>query len=182
MASNVFVTFKVDPFYQVFLRSYFKQNEILFEFPRGTDFNILLGFLLMKQPGTPKKYDYGDESLQVLLQYMKHKNVLVYNYISISGNRIFNEKIEDLFKLIFHKHVDQAIHRVGLRKKDAIHSFMEKYNMGDFSTDRLTKSYQRYEDRLVKEYDRWKGAQRQTRHRKRRKKKLSVSPPVSSDV
>lgn len=174
MASNVYVTFRLDPFYQTFLRAYFDQYELLFEFPKRNEFNILLEFLVMKQPATQKKMEYGDESFNVRLQNMEYKNVVVYNYISKAGHKAFIERVEDLFKLIFHKHVDQAIHRAGLKKKAAIHLFMDKYEMGEYNSDRLTKNYQRYENRLIHYYDRFKGAQRQAKYRKKNKKNLPV--------
>ncbi len=182
MASNVYVTFKLDPFYQTFVRAYYDQFDLLFEFPKKDEFNILLDFLVMKQPGTPKSIDYGEHSFHVRLPNMEYKNVLVYNYISSTGSKLFVDRIEDLFKLIFHKHVDQAIHKIGLKKKDAIHTFMDKFNMGEYDPERLNKNYQRYEARLIHYYDRFKSAQRQTKFRKKNKNKISESVPNRRDL
>ena len=178
MASNVYVTFKLEPFYQAFLRSYYVQREILFEFPKGSDINLLLGFISMKQPREQiKSLDFGNEAFHVLLPNMEYKNVLVYNYISHTGRKVFQQKVEDLFKLVFHSHVDRAIHKDGIRKRDALMLFLEKYELDDFSSDRVTKSYQRYIDKIEREYDRYKSAQRQNKFRKKTKKKLSVTKP-----
>lgn len=197
MGSPVYVTFKVDVFYQTFLRAYFEQYDLLFEFPAKSEFNILLEFLVKKQPRAQrspdpeidfmnqleihKKTQYGDQAFNVQLQYMEHKNVLSYNFIPPAGERIFNDKIKDLFKLVFHKHVDQAIHRIGLRKKDAIYSFMDEFNMSVSRSERLNKNYQRYEEKLTREYDRWNAAKRQAKHRKKNKKTLSVKRQKSSE-
>lgn len=174
MASNVIITFNLDPFYQTFLRAFFDQNDLLFEFPKRHEFNILLEFLTMKQPATPKKTEQSEESFHVRLQNMEHKNVMVYNYISMAGRKMFVRKVEDLFRLVFHHHVDEAIHKVGLRKKDAIHSFMEKYLMIEFDSGRLVKNYQRYESKCIHYYDRFKAAQRQQKHRRKNRKNLPV--------
>lgn len=174
MASPILVTLKLDPFYQRFLRSYYNCEEPVMEFPCREDFNILLAHLVGKTPKIKsgeklEKKDFGEYTFIVALPYIEHKDVFYYNHFSERSLQIFQTKVYDFFKMIFHGDLNHSVHNLGIPKNDAIRLFMEKYNLLVDDEDRIKKGYYRYEKRLLTEFYRWNQKKRVQKHRKYKK-------------
>lgn len=172
MASPIYVVLRLEPFYQLFLRSYFNCENIIFEFPKKGNFNNLLAHLVLKPPreNSPAKKPASEYDFKVALPYMEHKDVFCYNYISNYSMHIFQSKVHIFFKLIFHTEMDISVHKLKLSKIQSVRIFVEKYNLNVDNQERLVKGYYRYEKRLLNEYYKWNSNKRVRKHRNKEKK------------
>jgi hypothetical protein len=147
MPSGVFTSFKLDPFFQQFLRSYFDQSEeLVFHFPKGEDLLRKLEVLLRPVPENykPRKHDW---LFHVELPYMKYKDPRTHNYLSETSGKIFARNIRDFFETVFHEKVSEY-RNAGFEYKDCVYIFMEEFHLPVSATDRLIKDFQRYRNRI----------------------------------
>lgn len=159
MASDYTTTIRLDPFFQRFLRTQFEQkDDAVFVFPPRHDFNNLLSFLVQPVPSDYKTPDYKDWTFRILLPNMEHKNVQVYNYLSKKAQQTFSNKVRRYMNRMFHDELGEAVCRYGLTRIEAIDHLTDTF--GFLPED---------QDRLLKEYQRWRKAENMRRFRKKKK-------------
>ncbi len=147
MASGVFTSFKLDPFFQQFLRSYFDQTgDIVFSFPKGDDLLRKLEVLLRQVPDNYKRRSHAS-TFHVELPYMRYKDPRTHNYLSETSGKIFARNIREFFEAVFHEKVNEY-RNAGFEYKDCVLIFMEEFQLPVDSTDRLIKDFQRYRNRI----------------------------------
>lgn len=145
MNTGRYVEIKLDPFFQSFLRSHFKEYEQIFEFPKGHDLLIRLEYLLAKPPADYKpKPESGDSSMfRIAIPYMEHKNIDSYTYMSLNAQRLFVSRIREYYKIIIHEEISSA-RRKGFQKDEIVLKIMEDFNLTNFNDDRIKRDYTRY--------------------------------------
>lgn len=153
MASGVLTSFKLDPFFQQFLRAYFNQDaDAVFSFPKGHDLLRRLEVLLRPVPDDYKPRRQSYQLFHIELPYMRYKNPRTHNYLSETNSKIFARNIRDFFKTVFHEKM-QEYRNAGFDYKDCVFIFMDEYDLPVDATDRLIKDFQRYRNRIrQKEY------------------------------
>ncbi len=163
MSSGITVKIKLDPFYQNFLRVYFKIPEgAVFSFPKGHDLSTKLQYLLTKQPEKFTPVENSESSFEIELPYCREKDVRSYNYLSPNREKILVNNIILFYKVIFHEEINHLRNEKGFTKKDSIILFMEDYKMSED-----------YYDRIIRAYNRW--VENLSRRRKRKKQKKSLT-------
>jgi hypothetical protein len=161
MASGIICTMKLDPFYQAFLRSQFNVEEEVFEFPKGHDLLIRLEAFVTRTPVNYRAQDYGENTFRINLPHMEHKNVLYYNYLSDKKQTLFATRIRNYYQAIIHEEISKQISK-GFQKDETIICLMEDFNIPS-----------KYEDRIKRDYSRWKLAESQRRFRRKNRKKIA---------
>jgi len=148
MSSGRFITIKLEPYYQEFLRSQFNQNENVFSFPRGHDLLMRLEFFLAIPPPDyiPEPTPLNDPKIfRIAVPFMEHKHVDTYTYLSQSSHDAFVSRIKNYYKIVIHDIISKSI-RKGFKKTEIIEKLMEDFQLSDFGNDRIKKSYKRYLD------------------------------------
>lgn len=143
MASGYFVTIKLEPFYQQFLRQQFSQHDIVFTFPAKHDLVKRLEAFLTKAPDNYKPAPRTEATFMISLPYMEHKSVAVYNYISAEKNRLFNSRVREYFHLVFHDHIIRY-RKEGFYRKEIISIFLDDFKIEPKYSDRIEKEFNRY--------------------------------------
>jgi hypothetical protein len=141
MPSPISINIRCEPYLICFMESLFGSQPILL--PRKDNFALLLNYLLVKAPDYYVNTRHGYGTLQLQLPYFEDKNVLYHFYLSPVKEIIFIRKIEELFRVSFRTEMNQCI-LLGIKRIDAIHLFMDTYNLPESSIDMLLKDYQRY--------------------------------------
>jgi len=157
MPSGVYTTIRLDPFYQEFLRGHFKQRDPVFIFPKGHDLLIRLERYLTRPPEGFVPRDFGDHTFRIEIPFMDHKNANYYFFMSEAKNKLYGTRIREYFKDIFHEEAGRSRRKFRLTKQEAIVCFMEDKEISP-----------RYEDRLIKEYQRYLISERVSKHRKKK--------------
>jgi hypothetical protein len=163
MPSGIYTTLRLDPFYQEFLRAQFNQWNPVFTFPKGHDLLLRLERYLTTPPIDFKLIEFGEESFRVEIPYMEIKNPNVYFYLSDKKMKLFNQRTRDYFREIFHEEI-RKYRSKNFNKNEAIICFMEDFRISE-----------RYEDRLIKAYNRYMEIERMRRFRCRQKRRKSLS-------
>jgi hypothetical protein len=148
MYSGVYVTIRLDKFYQDFLRSYFSCNDLIFSFPRGEELSFRL-VRLMKKP--PEGYIPGknmSNGFHVSIPKDDDKDPYSFNYLSERGQIIFIEHVRKLYEMVFHESMNKYLHE-GFEKKECLEIFIDQYDLSCNYIDRITKDYQRYVHRKI---------------------------------
>lgn len=144
MSSGRYVTIKLDPYYQVFLRAHFNQYEQVFSFPKSHDLLIRLEYYLSP---VPKDFipqpDTNAENFRIAIPYMEHKNPDYYNYLSEKAQSLFVSRIRKYYNIIIHEEISEA-RRKGFRKNEIVLKIMEDFTLTNFSEDRMKRDYTRY--------------------------------------
>lgn len=165
MTSGIYTTVRLDPFYQEFLRAQFNQWDPVFTFPRGHDLVIRLERYLTQPPNDfkVKQNPFGDETFRIEIPFMELKNPAYYFYLSDRKMKLFQQRVRDFFREIFHEEI-RKYRSKNFNKNEAIICFMEDFQISE-----------RYEDRLIKAYNRYIDLERHRRFRRRKSQKtLSV--------
>ena len=111
--------------------------------PKGNVLGFTLRHLLDRPPRdlVYEKPD-GDNYLEINIPFSDEKNPLYNFHLSEKSKRIMADRIEREFKLTFRDDIN-ASRLSGLKKKDAIYLFIDKYDLSPDIFDRLVKDYQR---------------------------------------
>jgi hypothetical protein len=160
MGTGRFITVKLDPFYQEFLRGQFNWYDPVFTFPKGHDLLKRLEYYLTVPPKDFKLDDFGEETFRIEIPRMEHKDPDCYTFLSEQKNKLFANAVRDYYRVIFHAEIGKAI-KDGIPKSDMIFCLMDDYNI---SRD--------YEDRIIKDFDRYLKSERLRRYRRRNRKIL----------
>lgn len=148
MASGVLTSFKLDPFFQTFLKSHFQcGSDAVFTFPKGHDLLRRLEVLLRPVPENYKPSRSHPALFHVELPYMKHKDPLYYNYLSDTAGKAFARKVRDFYELVFHERMSE-LRNAGYEYKECVYLFQDEYDLPPESTDRLIKDFQRWRNRI----------------------------------
>ncbi len=161
MASGYSVKIRLDPFLQEFLKGHFHQKDAIFEFPKGHDLLVRLEWYLSKPPKdlVPKE-DQHPWDFYISIPNMEHKDPFYYHYISETKNKMLQNRIREYFRDIFHEEISLGIKK-GFYKNEIIYQLMDEWGI---NTD--------YEDRLIKEYQRYLNNERRRRYRHSLRKKI----------
>lgn len=148
MASGVLTSFRLDPFFQQFLKTYFHQNDdTVFSFPKGHDLFRRLEILLRPVPTDYRPKKQNPWLFYVELPFMKHKNPRTHNYLSETSGKIMARHIRDFFDAVFHEKMNEY-RKAGFEYQECVYIFQEEFSLPLDSTDRLIKDFQRYRNRL----------------------------------
>lgn len=116
--------------------------------PKKDNLSKLVNMLLAKIPPDYKPAQPRENALTIQLNYYKDKDVRSYNYLSANSQKIIIDRIDDLFKLEFRRHVDKLL-LGGLKNQlESAYSFMEAFNLPDSVLYDLLQDYQRYRSLL----------------------------------
>jgi hypothetical protein len=148
MSSGIYVTIRLEPFLQDFLRAHFNCNNGVFSFPKGEDLCNKMQRLLRTLPETYKSEDYGLYNFEIEIPYMHDKDPFYYRYLSVAAQNAFVERIKDYFEEVFHERIVELRHD-GHEKKECIEIFLDEHNLSIQYYDRLIKDYQRWRNRIV---------------------------------
>jgi hypothetical protein len=151
MASGIYVTIKLDSFYQKFLRGYFgQQDEVVFAFPKRSryKFNELLHWLVDYPPLTYKPRDYGKDNFRVELPRAQHFSIECRNYLSERSEEMFRRQVRNFYLNILYSCIDESVLKFNMSRTDAIDRFMQMYNLVCFDDERIKKTIQRYRKRI----------------------------------
>ena len=146
MSSGIFVTIKLDLFLQSFLRGYFRNNNIVFSFPKESRKNYLPGVLKLcvdYPPAQIQPRDLGESEFKIELPLWADKNPYSQNYISERANVEFERAIADFYYPIAYSEF-QEMRAVNLKGPTIVNLFMDKYNLPEEFRDRLLRDYTRF--------------------------------------
>lgn len=164
MPSPMTIKIKCEPHIITFFTRIFGKMPI--SLPKGHVLGYVLRHLLDRPPKDHIEiHDEGANFLEIRIPFNDEKNPLYNFYLSEQSKRIFADRIEREFKLMFREDIN-ASRLAGLKKKDAIYLFIDKYDLSPDIFDRLIKDYQR--NYHLRRYYRTKNVQ------KPRRKKSSV--------
>lgn len=148
MSSGIFIKIRLDEYYQMFLRGYYKENDRIFKFPREDSDILGLAFkfnnLLMLAPSNSKPVDYGCENFFIEVPYQQNKDPFYYNFLSQKRNEIFFKDIRRAYKFHFEEKM-MDYRDAGYDYKSCVELFQDEYNIDP-----------KYFARGIKHYDRWK--------------------------
>ncbi len=146
MASGIITTVKLEPFFQQFLRSHFEQeNELVFCFPKDHDLLKNLNLLLTNQPDREPAHEYGAETFEIELYYLRHKDVRQKNWVSETGAKYYAKTVRDYYAMLFHDFYASRYRRFG--HKETVYLWMEENGFDESAYDRIERDARRYRNR-----------------------------------
>lgn len=140
MPSPMTIKIECEPYLIQFYTRIFGPQPILF--PKGHVLAFTLRHLLDRPPRTPVPDPDYESCLEIQIPYNDEKNVLYNFHLSVQSKRIMSFRLEREFKLTFREDIN-ASRLAGLKRNDAIHLFIDKYDLGEDIFDRLIKDYYR---------------------------------------
>lgn len=151
MSSGIITKIKLEPFLQEFLRGYYRCEEPIFKFPRydNDDLGLALKFinLLTPSPRDFKPINYYLDEFLIEVPEMHDRDPFYCNYISVIRNEKFVKKILEQQKNHFHERLS-ILRNDGYEYDDCVEIYMDEFKISTCFTDRLTKDYQRWRNRL----------------------------------
>jgi hypothetical protein len=148
MSSGIYVTVKLDPFYQQYLRGLYNCFDEIFCFPRASRREYLLYSIIPLLWYPPKDFrlpDCDKESFKISLPINDSKNVLAMNYISERGIMTFIGIIKDFYYARWYEFCDQRFF-CGWGPYDIVDDFIEKYKIDPGYRERLLKDFTRFKN------------------------------------
>jgi hypothetical protein len=156
MPSQFYVTIKLEPHYQQFLRSYFDCDSEIFEFPLRNYFNGLLEEWLTTKRLGQVYTEENDWTFKILLPYFSHKNPTFFRYFAEPHEVLFKREIKRFYdrailgkmhELLLHRDTTiagniQRLDRIAVT--NAVIAFFGFDKMEQDSFERLYKLYYRY--------------------------------------
>ena len=146
MSSGIYVNISLDPFLQAFLRGYFRNDDIIFSFPRESRKNYLPGVLKFCVDYPPADYEprnFGKTEFKIELPQWSDKDPFSQNYLSKRANIEFENAVKEFYYPIFYANMNEA-RSVGLRGPSAVSIFMDRYKIPEDFSDRLKRDYTRF--------------------------------------
>lgn len=144
MSSQIYVTLKLDPFYQAFLRARFQVPPgEPFRFSKGHDLSLFFQAMLRPLPADYREPDFGQNAFVVEIPWMEHKNPLTYRYVSPERNVMFCGRVMRYWKMVAHDIIYQA-RKMGMEKKEIIFFLLEELEIPLQYSDRVERDYSRY--------------------------------------
>jgi hypothetical protein len=162
MGSGIITKIRLEPFYQQFLRGYYHEVEVPFKFPRedADELHLAVKFnnLLIPPPSGYKIQNFGVFEFVIEVPYQREKDPFFYNYISLRRNAIFVNDIETAYKFYFHEEM-MRLRNLGYSYKNCVELFMDELHIDG-----------EYEDRCIKDFQRWKTAVSTKKYRQKSSK------------
>lgn len=138
---------KLEPFYQQFLRGFYRNNNPVFEFPRedGDELEIArkFNYLLMPPPCDYKNKDFGESSFLLEVPFQKGKDPFYYNYLSEKATERLIIHIDKSYRWYFHTRMKEY-HCTGFGYKESVELFLDENNINPVFYDRCIKDLQRW--------------------------------------
>ena len=174
MSSGIITKIKLEPFYQEFLRGYYRNCEPVFKFPRHDcdELGLALKFinLLTPAPDDFKPENFGKDEFLIEVPDFHDRDPFYCNYISPCRNEKFIKKVDEQQKNHFHERLAQ-LRNTGFEYQDCIDIYMDELQIN-----------QQYFDRLLKDYSRWRTRLRVQKFRKKSHRLESPFCPASNDM
>lgn len=144
--TGIYVTIRLDPFLQQFLRGYFECDEVVFSFPRQSGkcwLPIALKAALWYPPRDYKPLSFGEETFRIEIPEMKDKDPDYHNYISHRANSEFSRAVRLFYNSVAYSFFDEAkCARYG--PKAIISMFIDRFSIDTIFEDRVARDYSRY--------------------------------------
>jgi hypothetical protein len=100
MASQYYVTMRLEPHYQRFLRSQFMCDSEIFEFPVRHYFNTVLEHFVVTKRNGSKELLTDENSFKIRLPNFELKNPAFFHYLTEVKEGVFRAKIKDYYDWI----------------------------------------------------------------------------------
>lgn len=142
--STTSISINLDPFYQIFLYSFFNRAKgATFYFPKKHDLELYLSFNIKEAEGAISTI--GNFKVEIPIGSYQE---ISKSFIPLKIQQIFETRVRDFFLLEFHS-VMSKLDRMGIRQDDSIYSFIEKYNLPDDEKtfERLKKDFYRWRNK-----------------------------------
>lgn len=152
MSTGIICKIKLDPYFQQFLRGYYRIESLIFKFPRE-DYDELhiariFNDLLDSPPKDFKPESFGKNEFLIEVPFQDHKDPFYCNYLSQTANEKFAKKVFEAFRDDFYDFIKEK-RAIGWKEyKDIIELYMDNRQIDTKYFDRLTKDYQRW--RIIK--------------------------------
>ena len=144
--TGIYVTIRLDPFLQQFLRGYFECDEVVFSFPRQSGkcwLPIAFKTALWYPPRNYKPLSFGEETFRIEIPEMKDKDPEYHNYISERANAEFSQAVRLFYNSVSYSFFDEAkCARYG--PKAIISMLIDRYSIDAIYEDRIARDYSRY--------------------------------------
>jgi hypothetical protein len=160
MASQYFVTIKLDPHYQQFLRSHFMCDVEIFEFPARNMFNKLIEWAVVPKRKAQIEHGEGVCSFKIALPCFKTKNPAFFRYFTEIGESVFVNEIKDYYNYVIQKKIKELL-TITEKQEDGTTRKLDRqactwlliqeygFNKGDKDAfERLYKFYTRYDQNV----------------------------------
>ncbi len=121
------------------------------KFPPSSEMYITIYNLMAKRPAD-KPVDSGN--LPIALPDRRAANEAggkdpqIYNYLSARAAAIIGSRLSVMMWAELHERLDEDKHLRGIRYKDSVFEFMQKYGIESITEDALLKNYQRWRDKI----------------------------------
>jgi hypothetical protein len=161
MVSKYYVTIRLDPHYQRFLRSQFACEEEIFEFPPRHFFNSILEHFVVTRPSGYTDPEPGPHLFKIALPNFEYKNPVHFRYLSKVKETIFKAKIKEYYDWIIQDRISKLL-RIPVCGPDSVPINLDRqqctmvlidefgFDTGDSdSFDRLYKLYTRHKRKEV---------------------------------
>ena len=159
MSSGIICKLKIEPFFQEFLRGYYRCNSPVFKFPRYDydELGLALKFnnLLSPAPDNFKPVSFGEDEFLIEVPDFHDRDPFYCNYISPLRNDKFVKKLDIQQKNHFHERMAQ-LRIEGYEYQDCVEIYMDDFGIN-----------QKFADRLLKDYSRWRTKLRVQKFRKK---------------
>lgn len=160
--SGIICTIALDPFYQQFLIHQFSQeSDPVFAFPKGHDLSLRFQFYLTCRK-YPQQKIKDDWAFKIEIPWMEHKTPFYYNQISPNFQKKFQTRIREFWRDVSHEMMGKWI-RAGFTKEEVVQKIVEEFVFGVEDEERIRREYKRYRE-----------SERLRRYRARRKQLKNV--------
>lgn len=156
MVSKYYVTIKLDPHYQRFLRTQFSCEEEIFEFPARHFFNSMLEHFVVTRPCGYVEPEKDCNLFKIALPNFEYKNPVHFRFMTHVKETVFKSKIKEYYDWIIQDKIEQLIKHpssatdgvpITLNRNQCTLVLIDEYGFdtGDNdSFDRLYKLFTRY--------------------------------------
>jgi len=156
MASQYYVTIKLDPHYQRFLRSQFLCDSEIFEFPARHYFNTVLEHFVVTRRNGYEEPRTDEFTFKIMLPNFERKNPAFFHYLTEVKEGVFRAKIKEYYDWIIQDRISKLMSQkekmadgrvIGLDRQQCTLVLIDEFgfNMDDKdSFDRIYKLYSRF--------------------------------------
>ncbi len=161
MASLYYVTIKLDPHYQRFLRSHFTCEKEVFEFPARHRFNAILEHFVVTRPCGYVEPEPGPCLFKIALPNFEYKNEAHFRYLTHVKETILKAKIKEYYDWIIQERISKLMKQpekredsvlITLDRQQCTLILIEEYGFDSCdsdSVDRLYKLFTRYKKKEI---------------------------------
>ncbi len=119
MASPYFVSIKLEPHYQRFLRSHFKCESEIFEFPQRHQFNTMLEHFVTTRPYGNIDHEPNEWLFKIAIPYFEYKNAAHFRYLTNAKEAIFKAKIKEFYDWIIQERIRELMRNTSKKEPGA---------------------------------------------------------------